>query len=202
MPKLDRLDLQQIRHSLSLDSGKTSDIPDQWLDTESRQAAVLIPVVRHQESWHLLYIRRAEHEHDSHSGQVAFAGGKVESHDEDLQATALREAKEEIGIQPHDVTILGRLNLHYSISHFRITPVVGHIPWPYDLAIDRREVARAFTIPLKWLADPQNHRIEQRRFNNAEPFPVVHFDEYEGEILWGATARMTLSFISLLNLHQ
>ena len=196
---LNCLSSEQIRECLVRKSGVTHDIPDQWAATECQQAAVLIPFLQHSGQWHLLYIRRAQHEMDQHGGQVAFAGGKFETVDKDLKTTALREAQEEIGLHPLDVSILGTLNHHHSISRFQITPVVAQIPWPYQLSPDKQEVARIFTIPLGWLADPQNHRIEYRELNNRKAFPVVYFDEYDGEILWGATARMTLSLISLLS---
>lgn len=176
----------------------THDIDLSSIDQDLQKAAVLIPFIKHEKNWHLLFIRRASNEFDFHSGQVAFAGGKHESHDQDLYQTALREAHEEIGINPLDVAILGKLNFHHSITHFQITPVIGLIPWPYTLSLDEREVARAFTIPLDWLADPNNHRIEQRRLTQEKSYPVVYFKEYDNELLWGATARMTLSLISLL----
>lgn len=200
MEHLNNLSPEQIRQCLLKQSALTYDVPFQWTDGEDcQQAGVLIPFVRQQSEWRLLFIRRAEHEHDHHSGQVAFAGGKFELQDEDLKATALREAQEEIGINPADVTILGTLNQHHSISRFKITPVVAQLPWPYQLNPDRQEVDRVFTIPLPWLADPQNHRIEQRRLQGGEDFPVVYFDEYDGELLWGATARITLSLLALFD---
>ena len=198
MSELNQLTLEQINQCLTHNSGITFDLPGFWTDRNCQQAAVLIPFVKFQQQWHLVFIRRASHDSDLHSGQVAFAGGKYEEFDENLQMTALREAHEEIGLTPEDVTILGTLNYHHSISRFRITPVVAHIPWPYELILDGLEVARVFTIPLNWLANPAHHQIRQHKHEKTEPFPVVYFDEYDGELLWGATARMTLSLISLL----
>ncbi|MCP4010213.1 MAG: CoA pyrophosphatase, partial [Proteobacteria bacterium] len=166
-------------------------------EAECRQAGVLIPFIRKDNQWHILYIRRAILEGDHHSGQVAFAGGKHEEQDADLQATALREAHEEIGIQPHHVNVLGELNHHYSITRFKITPVVGYLAWPYPVQVDQSEVAKVFSIPLLWLADPGSHRIEHRQLGS-ESVPVVYFNEYDHELLWGATARMTLSLIACL----
>jgi 8-oxo-dGTP pyrophosphatase MutT (NUDIX family) len=195
---LNHLSLQKISRLLSRESEATEDIPLHLIPSEFYQAAVLIPFIWDQGEWHLLFIRRSTYMDDYHGGQVAFAGGKLETGDADLRVTALREAHEEIGIHPEDVTILGQLNHHHSISRFQITPVVGHIEWPYELTLEVKEVARAFTIPLNWLADPSNHHIKQRQLDSEESFPVVYFDEYDGEILWGATARMTLSLLSLL----
>ena len=99
---------------------------------------------------------------------------------------------------PNDVSILGQLNEHHSISQFKITPVVASIPWPYAFQLDRTEVARVFTIPLSWLIDSANYKIEHRKIDNHKPVPVIFFDQYDGEQLWGASARMTLSLIDLL----
>lgn len=199
MTELNSLTLEQIRFRLNGLSAKTSELPEPWRDEEFSQAAVLIPFVKIRQQWHLLFIRRAEHDLDQHSGQVAFAGGKYEEMDDDLQQTALREVREELGISPEHVTVLGKLEYHYSITHFRITPVVGFVPWPYQLNLQQLEVARAFTIPLNWLANSDHYEIRQHNHANQMPFPVVYYQEYDGEILWGATARMTLSLIALLN---
>ena len=197
MRSLDQLSLDQIRQCLQSETEQTHDVPYLWSDTECKQAGVLIPFIRKHDQWHILYIRRATIAGDHHSGQVAFAGGKYEQQDADLQATALREAHEEVGIQPQHVEVLGALNHHYSITQFKITPVVGYLDWPYPLQLDQTEVARAFSIPLQWLADPLNHRIEQKQLNDRD-IPVVYFDEFENELLWGATARMTLSLVGSL----
>lgn len=165
-----------------------------------KQAAVLIPFVRVNRSWHLVFIRRSVFEHDRHSGQVAFAGGKYEPQDIDLQATALRETHEEIGIHPKDIHVLGQLNSHHSVTAFQIRPIVGTLRWPYALDVDEREVARVFTIPLNWLANPDNHEIRYRRFPSFnQPVPVAYFKEYDGELLWGATARMVLSLLQVIS---
>ncbi|WP_308873319.1 NUDIX hydrolase [Thiothrix subterranea] len=98
----------------------------------------------------------------------------------------MREAHEEIGILPHDVAILGQLSPHHSVSRFQIVPTVAHVPWPYELILSPQEVARAFTIPLHWLAQPQHHEIRYRQLTDVtEPIPIVYFQEYDGEILWG-----------------
>ena len=202
MLELDQLDIESLERRLKNEHESTQDIPLSLLREANpgkplNKAAVLVPLLRHESGWHVLYIRRAEHEMDRHSGQVAFAGGRYEESDDDLEHTALRETHEEIGVRPEHVTVIGRLGFHHSISHFEITPVVGTFDWPYSLQLDRSEVARAFTIPLAWLADPANHRIEHRELNGRS-LPVVYFDEYDGEVLWGATARITLSLISSL----
>ncbi len=199
MPEFDQLSIDEIRACLHAQNETTYDVPPELLSDEHRQAAVLIPFVRVDESWHILYIRRTRFEGDRHSGQVAFAGGKRDPEDTDLAATALREAEEEVGISPTDVNLLGSINHHHTISEFQVTPFVAEMAWPYPLKLDEIEVARAFTLPLNWLAEEANYRVEQRQHPESKrPWPVVYYDYYDGELLWGATARMTLSLIEVL----
>ena len=199
VPDLDRLSVDEIRQRLHAQRGTTYDVPPEMLSDEAREAAVLVPFVRVDEAWHILYIRRAHFEGDRHSGQVAFAGGKRDATDETLLATALREAEEEIGIAAGDVDVLGHINHHHTISEFQVRPYVGIMPWPYELKLDEVEVARAFTMPLNWLAQRSNYRTEERQHPESKrPWPVVYYQHYDGELLWGATARMTLSLIEVL----
>lgn len=163
-------------------------------DAKVKCAAVLVPLVRFDGDWHLLYTRRTDRV-ESHKGQVSFPGGACDTGESTPEQTALREAEEEIGMIPRDVRVLGRLRDMITITHFRVTPVVGIIPWPYVFCVGTAEVARIFTIPLNWLADSRN-RWEF-------PFPdrkraLIAYHSYDGELLWGATARMTVDFLNLL----
>lgn len=199
MTDLDCLTATEIAKRLKAQPAATYDVPPELRTEQSREAAVLIPLMRVGAAWHVLYIRRALFHGDRHSGQVAFAGGKREIEDENLVSTALREAQEEVGLAPEDVTLLGRLNHHHTISEFEVTPYVAQMSWPYPLVLDQVEVARAFTIPLNWLANKSNYRLEKRRHPESNrPWPVVYYDDYDGEVLWGATARITLSMIEVL----
>jgi 8-oxo-dGTP pyrophosphatase MutT (NUDIX family) len=199
MPDLDRLSIEEIRQRLHAQADTTYDIPPELLSDDAREAAVLVPFLRIEDAWHILYIRRANYAGDRHSGQVAFAGGKRDDMDDDLLATALREAEEEVGIAASDIDVLGYINHHHTISEFQVRPYVGVMPWPYELKLDEIEVARAFTMPLNWLAQTSNYRIEERQHPDSNrPWPIVYYDLYDGEMLWGATARMTLSLIEVL----
>jgi len=199
MKDFDRLTEQEISQRLLNKTPATHDVPQSLMGGYKRQAGVLVPFVRVKESWHLLYVRRSEFEDDMHSGQVAFAGGKYEEFDESLEATALRETQEEIGVDPEHVRILGELSQHHTISKFQVIPFVATMPWPYHLTLEEKEIAHAFTIPLDWLSNPDNHEVRYRTLEHFdEPVPVVYFDKYDGELLWGATARMTLSLIDAL----
>lgn len=199
MEKLDQLTEADIAQCLSNCPAATHDAIPAGEQTY-RDAGVLVPFVRVMEAWHLLFIRRPDSVHDRHhSGQVAFAGGKHEPEDPDLITTALREAHEEIGVAPQDVQVLGQLGPHHSISQYRIAPVVATLPWPYTLTPSPQEVARAFTIPLQWLAQPGQYEIRYHQLPGFMlPVPVVYFREYDHELLWGATARITLSLLDCL----
>jgi len=161
-------------------------------------AAVLIPLLRKEGEWHILYTRRTS-TLPEHSGQVSFPGGRSDAEDGSPQHTALREAYEEIGLNSGDVHILGQLNDFLTITNYQITPVVGVIPWPYHFRPATDEVSRIFTIPLSWLRDPQNYQEQKRHlpFRN-DSLDVVVFQPYDGEVLWGASARITLSLTSIL----
>jgi 8-oxo-dGTP pyrophosphatase MutT (NUDIX family) len=159
-------------------------------------AAVLMPLLSYDGGWHLLFTRRTDSV-ESHKGQVSFPGGACDPGEETAEQTALREAQEEIGTSPGDVRLLGRLRDLVTITGFRITPVVGVIPWPYTLRVSTQEVERVFTIPLDWLAD-SSHRWEF-------PFPgrergLIIYHPFNGEILWGASASMTVTFLKTLGL--
>ena len=186
---------------------RDSDVPlgDEVVDDRTtrggrpmREAAVLVPLVHAAGEWQLLFIRRASDERDRHSGQVAFPGGAREALDADAGATALREANEEIGLAPERVTLLGELAPYVTISDYRVVPVVGHVAWPSPLTLQRSEVARAFLIPLAWLGRRENLTLRARREmdpGSARRHPIIVFEPYDGETLWGATARMTVNFI-------
>jgi 8-oxo-dGTP pyrophosphatase MutT (NUDIX family) len=165
-------------------------------------AAVLIPLVRWKGEWRLLFTRRTERvEH--HKGQVSFPGGGCDPEETMPEATALREAREEIGLKPEDVRLLGRMNDYLTITRYRVTPVVGIIPWPYQFHLEAAEVDRLFTMPLTWLADRLNWDDRPATPDGIlRPFPVIIYHPYDGEILWGATARMTHNFLKVLELME
>lgn len=165
-------------------------------------AAVLIPLVRKESDWHMIFTRRTDTV-ESHKGQVAFPGGGCDETEILAEQTALREAQEEIGLNPGDVQILGRLNDLVTITHFRVTPVVGIIPWPYDFELSKNEVSRVFSIPLDWMAQSSNW--EEYNFTPdgiQKAFPVITYHSYDGEILWGASARITQNFLEVMGLIQ
>jgi len=158
-------------------------------------AAVLVPLAWQDDEWHLLYTRRTDRV-ESHKGQVSFPGGACDEGETTPEETALREAQEEIGLDPDNVRVLGRLPNLITISHYRVTPVVGVITkWPTVFRVGEHEVARVFTMPLGWLANELNRwqfEMPGRRRS------VIAYHPYDGELLWGATARMTVDFLKVL----
>jgi 8-oxo-dGTP pyrophosphatase MutT (NUDIX family) len=178
----------------------TNDYVDMDADSPLICAAVLIPFVWWKNEWHLVFTRRTEVvEH--HKGQVSFPGGGCNSDESTPEQTALREAEEEIGLKSGDVRLLGRLNEVITITRYRIAPVVGVMPWPYKIRIEKAEVQRVFTIPLLWLSQQGNWKIQS--FTPAgisQTFSVITYLPYDGEILWGASAKITHLLLSVLDL--
>ena len=162
------------------------------------RAAVLIPFLRSEGSWQILFTRRTEHL-ETHKGQVAFPGGAADAGDASPEETALRETYEEIGIQARAVRLLGRMRATPTVTRFLVTPVVGVIDWPVPLILQEREVSRVFRVPLAWLADERNHeeRLHERRNGTVEN--VVFFQPYDGETIWGVTGGILHELLGLLS---
>jgi 8-oxo-dGTP pyrophosphatase MutT (NUDIX family) len=176
-----------------------------------RPAAVLIPLFHadveeeKKHIWQVLLTRRTNNVAE-HQGQVAFPGGSADPSDTSLEMTALREAQEEIGLDPSNVTILGKMNRVWTISNYLVTPVVGVIQWPFPIRLGEIEVSRVFSITLEWLADPDNHKIRYRaipmpysQILKRDFHPVIYFQPYQEELLWGVSAEITLRFINILS---
>lgn len=158
----------------------------------ARPAAVLIPAIA-RPVLTLLLTQRTEHL-TAHAGQIAFPGGKAEPYDADPLATALREAREEIGLDPGFVEPLGALDTYLTGTGFRITPVIALVAPDAPLTLDRNEVADTFEVPLPFLMDPANYQRHTRMIGGRERhFFAVPFGD---RFIWGATAGI------LRNMHQ
>jgi 8-oxo-dGTP pyrophosphatase MutT (NUDIX family) len=162
------------------------------------QAAVLIPIVRRETGMTILLTQRTDHLRD-HAGQVSFPGGRCEAVDTTPVATALREAQEEVGINPAQVEVLGCLPRYVTGTGFSITPVVALVEPPLNLQLDDFEVADVFEPPLDFLLDVSNHQRHRLEYRGAmrEYWAVPWKDRY----IWGATAGMLVSLQRFLCLE-
>jgi 8-oxo-dGTP pyrophosphatase MutT (NUDIX family) len=151
------------------------------------RAAVLVPLhLKDGEPHVMLTKRHADLKH--HAGQASFPGGKIERDEEALQA-ALREAHEEVGLDPAQVTVLGQLSEVIVLrSAFRLTPWVASVPYPYAYAPAPSEVEEIWHVPLAALAAPGVHRTERVVAWGTEF--EVHFYDVNAGTIWGATARV------------
>jgi 8-oxo-dGTP pyrophosphatase MutT (NUDIX family) len=156
-------------------------------------AAVLVPVIVRESGATMLLTQRTAHLRD-HGGQVSFPGGRCEESDASPEATALREAEEEVGIAAHQVEILGRLPEYRTGTGFVITPVVGLVTPPLNLKLDDFEVAEVFEPPLEFLLDSANHQRQSIEVRGARH--EYWAMPWQGRFIWGATAGM------LVTLHR
>jgi 8-oxo-dGTP pyrophosphatase MutT (NUDIX family) len=151
-----------------------------------KASAVLVPLFSNQGQYHVLFTERSD-EVVFHKGQVCFPGGTQESSDVSLLQTALREAEEEIGLDDKDIEILGELDdITTLVTNYVISPFVAFIPYPHSLKTDGKEVKATFSVPLSFLMDEANFKQDSYAY------------EYEGHIIWGATARIVRQLVGLL----
>ena len=157
-----------------------------------RPSAVLLPLFEKGGESHLLFTRRTD-DVKHHQGEISFPGGAWEREDNDLKATALREAEEEIGLKATDVTVLGRLDDFESIHGYHVVPYVGCFDVPYPFNIDPREIAEMIEVPLARLRDPAIFRVEDWT-HKGRKIPVCFYTVDEHEI-WGLTADILRQFL-------
>ncbi|MFC6862113.1 NUDIX hydrolase [Halomicroarcula sp. GCM10025817] len=164
------------------------------VEDEQREAAVIAPVVTRPEGPAILFTKRADHLTD-HPGQMSFPGGGREPEDDDLLATAIREANEEIGLDPMAVNVVGRLDDIRTVTHYSVRPFVARIPDREYLPNDE-EVAEVVTLSVADLTDPDNYESEQRDHPYYGEIRL-HFFYVDGYTVWGATARMLVQLLEL-----
>jgi 8-oxo-dGTP pyrophosphatase MutT (NUDIX family) len=159
------------------------------------EAAVLVPIFCKEGEYHILFTKRSS-QVPYHKGQVSFPGGARSEVDSSLLDTALRESWEEIGLRAEDVEVLGELDdIPTTTSSFNISPFVASIPYPYEFTINRDEIDEIFHVPVSVLLYESNWRQEHYTFGN-EIFVNCSY-EYEGKVIWGATAQIVQQFIDI-----
>lgn len=171
----------------------------QFADRAPALASVLVPIVPREQPTVLL-TERATHL-STHSGQVAFPGGKQDPTDVDAAHTALREAHEEIGLDAAHVEVIGQLPTYTTGTMFTITPVVALVAPGHRLTLNPAEVADAFEVPLAFLMDPAHHRRHVYAWagHTREWFSMPYMDGTAERFIWGATAAMLRNFYRLLS---
>lgn len=159
-------------------------------------AAVLVPLVDRPEGMTVLLTQRTDHL-AHHPGQISFPGGRLEDSDGgDFVVAALRETQEEIGLHPERVTVLGRLDEYITGTGFMVIPTVGVIQPPFEVTADPFEVAEVFEVPLAFVLDPENHKLNRRVVEGRHrPFWAL---TYEERVIWGATAGILVNLSEVL----
>ena len=153
-------------------------------------AAVLVPLIERHDGITVLLTERPGHL-KSHPGQISFPGGKSEPDDKTAEDTAMRETREEIGLPSEQIDLVGRLGQRTTGSGFKVTPVVGLIRPPLKTSPNPGEVERIFEVPLSFVLDPENQKIETRYIRGVDhQFYVLPFENF---YIWGLTARLLVA---------
>jgi len=160
-----------------------------------KPAAVMVPLVDRPQGMTVLLTQRASHL-KAHPGQISFPGGRVEEYDAGPWEAALREAREEIGLEPQFASLVGYLRDHVVLTGFRITPAVAIVRAGFDLTLDLTEVEDVFEVPLSFVLDPAS-RIARERVYSGHRFTTWDLP-WCGRHIWGATAAMLLDLADRL----
>jgi 8-oxo-dGTP pyrophosphatase MutT (NUDIX family) len=205
----ERLTVQSLRERFSSPPAWTPEhsVEKRFGNRVPAAAAVLLPLVKRDELMLLLTLRSAHL--STHSGQIAFPGGRTDDTDRDATHTALREAQEEIGLPPDHVEVLGTLPIYVTGTAYIVTPVVALVQPGFELVPNPREVADVFEVPLAYLMNPANHRRHEMEFDGMRrqwlsmPYldKAIKPDASQSveRFIWGATAGMLRNFYRFLS---
>lgn len=178
-----------------MDLGPVAAHEPRTIADEDRDAAVLVPVIERPSGAHLLFIKRGDHLGE-HPGQMGFPGGGKEPSDADIRETAIREAREEIGLRREEIDFVGQLDDTRTTSRYAVSPFVARVP-DRRYRPDRREVSEIAILAVDDLTDPNNYEVE-RREHPRHGEVLVHFFTVDGYTVWGATGRMLVHFLELV----
>lgn len=164
-------------------------------DPSYTHAAVLIPLYKKEGECHILFTKRTQ-QVKHHKGQISFPGGMFDEGDGDLEKTALREAREEVGLKEEDVRIIGVLDDLVTVTGFIVTPYVGLIPYPYAFRLSEIEIEELIEVPLSFLLDERC--FSEGVMDDEHGKRLVYNYQYGKHAIWGATALMLKQLLELL----
>ena len=173
------------------------DLSNKSIASDLIQSAVLIPITVWKNELVILFTKRTNSV-NNHQNQISFPGGAIEKNDADPQAAALRETKEEIGIEKKNIEILGELKAKNSTTGFNIYPFVGFIHNLEEIQINELEVDRIIYIPINWLRNPKNSHTEIYKGQDKISHSVIAFSIYDGEKVWGVTASLVKRLLEII----
>jgi 8-oxo-dGTP pyrophosphatase MutT (NUDIX family) len=165
-------------------------------DASRMSSAVLVPLYRKEGRYYIVLNQRTEKVKD-HKGQISFPGGARDSSDQTLLHTAVRESREEIGLQEKDIDVIGELDDELTTtSSFIVTPFVAMIPWPYHFTENEDEVAEIISVPIEALLEKgvMERTTETLEGRNIESYVY----NYKGKVIWGATARIMKKLLDII----
>lgn len=183
------MDLAPLRNIFGRSGRKIGDRPD------LTPAAVLVPLFEKEGTAHILLTKRTDRV-EQHKGQISFPGGAFDYKDLDCLTTALRETEEEIGLEMDSIEIWGELDDTITVTRYKVCPYVGLIPYPYPFRLSPFEVERLIELPLDLLLEPA--RLREGPFTWEGMTFMNYFIEYEGDTIWGATARILKNFVEVV----
>ena len=204
----ERLRAEALRLRFGNAAGWEPEIPGDgrlFADRVPAHASVLVPLVMREHGLQVLLTMRTAHLRD-HAGQISFPGGRVETHDADAVATALRETEEEVGLARQHIEVIGTLPIYTTVTGFVVTPVVALVQPGFSLQLDAFEVAEAFEVPLPFLMTPAHHRRHRFEMSGQQrQFLSMPWQGVNGEgrpqdyFIWGATAAMLRNLYGFLS---